>query len=85
MSIIGVSIPLDYYSEVSTLDLGGGEDEDLFHGEVGDKGDRHLIFAEWLLEVFGAARLAGGGGGGVIDVAGGKGLLSKELAARSLL
>ena len=40
------------FLEVSTLDLGGGEDEDLFHGEVSDKGDRHLIFAEWLVEVF---------------------------------
>lgn len=68
------------FLEVSTLDLGEGEDEDLFHGEVSDKGDRHLIFAEWLVEVFGAARLAGGGG--VIDVAGGKGLLSKELVAQ---
>lgn len=43
-----------------------------------DKGARHAIFASWLVDVFGVTSLRAGAG--VVDVAGGKGLISWELA-----
>lgn len=45
-----------------------------------DKEQRHVSFAEWLLEVFGAEQLCAGRG--VIDVAAGKGHLTEALHAR---
>jgi len=42
------------------------------------KGSRHTIFASWIVDTFGSAALHRGSG--VVDVAGGKGLISLELA-----
>lgn len=49
-------------------------------GHKEDKTLRHAIFASWLVEHFGAQRLASGAG--ILDVAAGKGKLSAELRAR---
>jgi len=47
-------------------------------GAKAHKGARHAVFATWIVETYGAAALASKAG--VVDVAGGKGLLSLELA-----
>ena len=50
------------------------------HGDRSGKSARAAVFAGWLLETFGAETLCANGG--VIDVAGGRGELSFELAAK---
>lgn len=54
------------------------------HGDDGafaSKSKHNLVFAQWLVDTFGVdALMGGGGGGGVIDIAGGRGMLSLELA-----
>lgn len=46
----------------------------------GDKAERHAIFAEWVVATFGADLLAQGCG--TLEVAAGKGFLSRELRAQ---
>jgi len=53
----------------------GDFDDETMHRE--DKDQRHLIFAQWLLETFGKERLSDGRG--VLEIAAGKGLLSSAL------
>lgn len=58
--------------------LAAAEAEDAGDHVKAHKGARHAVFATWILETYGAAALASKSG--VVDVAGGKGLLSLELA-----
>eukprot|EP00550_Attheya_septentrionalis_P006274 CAMPEP_0198296090 /NCGR_PEP_ID=MMETSP1449-20131203/30905_1 /TAXON_ID=420275 /ORGANISM="Attheya septentrionalis, Strain CCMP2084" /LENGTH=359 /DNA_ID=CAMNT_0043996597 /DNA_START=94 /DNA_END=1170 /DNA_ORIENTATION=+ len=58
------------------------EDDDLWHetndaSNLSEKGERHEIFAAWLVETFGKEALQKGSG--VLDVAGGNGELSSAL------
>ena len=57
-------------------DAGDGNDD--VHGDRKGKSARCAVFATWLLETFGKESLSRGAG--VIDVAGGRGELSFELA-----
>jgi hypothetical protein len=55
------------------------------HGAADAAKSKHnLVFAKWLVDTFGVAKLKGGSNdtirGGVVDIAGGRGLLSFELA-----
>ena len=59
-------------------DAGAGNDD--VHGDRKGKSARCAVFATWLLETFGKESLSRGAG--VIDVAGGRGELSFELAAQ---
>lgn len=60
------------------------ETSEFSHGDNRAKALRANIFASWLVETFGQEYLqqtsGSGGGGGVLDIAGGKGKLSIELA-----
>jgi hypothetical protein len=59
------------------IDQDGEEKADPKHHEA--KGERHSLFASWLVDVFGAELLRAGAG--VVDVAGGSGELSMEVHA----
>lgn len=63
----------------STLSGADGElevgEEQQAHG-LADKSKHNLVFVQWLVATFGLDRL----GGGVCDIAGGRGLVSLELA-----
>ena len=61
-------------------DNGNGDGNEDAHGDRSGKSARCAVFATWLLDTFGAATLAAGTG--VIDVAGGRGELSFELAVK---
>ena len=63
--------------EVRWCEQEGETEEDPQHDEP--KGQRHCLFAAWLVDVFGAELLCVDGG--VVDVAGGSGELSMELHA----
>lgn len=54
--------------------LNNSKNEALVLKQQHDKRERHLIFADWLVQKYGAAFLSSGSG--VLDVAGGKGELS---------
>jgi len=56
----------------------GGPVAEFSHGTNKVKGMRATIFATWLIETYGIDKLTEGGG--VVDVAGGKGKLSIQLA-----
>ena len=60
------------------------EPEDNSHSELdkAEKGDRHRIFCDWVVETFGAEYLSQGTG--VVDVAGGRGLVSQSFAAHAI-
>lgn len=57
------------------------EDDDVAHGASGDaaKSKHNAVFARWLVDTFGIDRLVGDGAG-VVDIAGGRGMLALELA-----
>lgn len=50
--------------------------------QLHDKTNRHALFADWLVRVYGKDRLCKGNG--VLDVAGGKGCLSQALFERGI-
>ena len=57
------------------------EDDEVAHGASGDaaKSKHNAVFARWLVDTFGIDRLVGDGAG-VVDIAGGRGMLALELA-----
>lgn len=61
-------------------DTAGSGGNDDVHGDRKGKSARCAVFATWLLEIFGKTTLSRGTG--VIDVAGGRGELSFELAVK---
>ncbi|VEU41105.1 unnamed protein product [Pseudo-nitzschia multistriata] len=65
--------PLDNRNKMKASDVA-----DFSHGTNKMKGMRATIFATWLVDTYGKDNLARGGG--VLDVAGGKGKLSIQLA-----
>ena len=50
------------------------------HGSLSNKSKHNQVFAKWLVDTFGLSKVRGEHGAGVVDVAGGRGLLSFELA-----
>jgi hypothetical protein len=65
----------------TTTNTSTGTEGENAHGDSRAKGLRAKIFASWLIDKFGADHLSQNGG--VLDIAGGKGKLSVELALQS--
>ena len=67
-------------SDIEMDDLAGDDIEPEVSHASGNKSVHNSIFARWLVSTFGQSDLRLGGG--VVDIAGGLGLVSFELAVR---
>ena len=67
----------DEYNEYIIQQHDEGTDDIVASNTINVKSERHKIFAHWLVDTYGKERLSRGSG--VLDVAGGNGMISRTL------